>query len=217
MSLNYAIVPVREFSDSKLRLRSKLSSRQRKALTSSLLNRVASSLELSRMTAAIVVASDPSEVLDLVDDLPKIRVIQEDLHHGGVNRAMRTGIDFAKQEGATSVTLLPSDLPFISHDKIDAVLDHLPRYDLVINGSKKKDGTNLLSIQTSLDFVLHFDDNSFVKHIKEASNRKLNLLTTDFEEFSCDLDDFDDLNEAMRSYGAKSFGMFLEIVAGRGI
>lgn len=217
MSADYAIVPVREFSDSKLRLRSRLTSQQRKALTSCLLKRVASALALSRMTAAIVVSSNPGEVQDLLGGFTKIRVIQENMHHGGVNEAMRSGIDFAKEKGATSVTLLPSDLPFISHEKIDTVLDNLPRYDLVINGSKKKDGTNLLSIRTALDFVFHFDDNSFVKHTQEASIRNLNSLTVDFEEFSHDIDDHDDLNEAMKVYRAKSFGMFLEIVAEQGI
>ena len=217
MTVDYAIIPVREFSDSKLRLKGTLSTKQRIALTTSLLRRVTSAISLSKVAAAVVVASNPVEVMEIVDGLSKINVIQEDTHHGGVNDAMRNGIDFAKQQMATTITLLPSDLPFISHRQIDMVLDVLHGNELVINGSRKKDGTNLLSMHASLEFALHFDDNSFVKHTQEAAIRQLRFLTVDFDEFSRDLDDPDDLKEAMRLHSAYSFGSFLNNVIENGI
>lgn len=217
MTGDYAVVPVRSFSDSKLRLKNTLSQEQRIALTGALLKRVAKALALSRMTATIIVATNPIEVLQLVGKVPKVRVIGENRLHGGVNNAMESGIECAREAEAETVTLLPSDLPLLNHKKVDAVLDALHQYDLVINGSQRKDGTNLLAMRTSVDFVLHYDDDSFVKHAEGARARKLNFLPFDFEEFSHDLDDSEDLSSAMNLYGTKSFVMFLRKVTERGI
>lgn len=213
MTLDYAIIPVREFSESKSRLKDTLTIEQRIALTSSLVRRVTSAITLSRITEAVVVASNPHQVIDLVDGFQKIKVISESTHHGGVNNAIKTGIEFAKRQKASTVTLLPSDLPFINHQKINTVLDLLQRNDLLINGSRKKDGTNLLSMRASLEFMFHFDDNSFVKHTQEATRRTSSFLMVDFEEFSRDLDNSEDLMEAMKLYSANSFGNFLKNVA----
>jgi 2-phospho-L-lactate guanylyltransferase (CobY/MobA/RfbA family) len=109
--------------------------------------------------------------------------------------------------------MLPSDLPLITHSKIDDAVDLLQKYELVMNPSLKKDGTNLLAMKSSLKFQLHYDDDSFVKHSAEAKRRHLNFQLLDWQEFSIDLDDASDLKRAMEFYKSRSFNDFLDNVS----
>ena len=217
MTIDYAIIPVREFANSKLRLKDVISTDQRIALAGALLQRVSIAISLSNMTRALIVASNPEEAKSRIGPISKISLVEERIHHGGVNSAMQQGIERAKDEGAETITLVPSDLPFINSAKINSVLEALQRYELIINGSERKDGTNLLSMHSSLEFILHFDDNSYVMHTREAAEQELNFLTLNYDEFALDLDDYNDLNMAMRLYGTDSLGTFLQKVSESGI
>jgi 2-phospho-L-lactate guanylyltransferase len=205
MKQDYAIVPVREFSMTKLRLSSVLSTEQRSALSRALLSRVIRALTLSRISKIILVSSDPSEVLSSFRIPSKLTAISESTHHGGVNRAMRDGIDLARKEDARTITLLPSDLPVINHSKINEALDLLTSLDLIINPSLEKDGTNLLAFVSDIDFHLYYDDNSYSKHCREAVIRQLKFRQLDWKEFSTDLDTEDDLKRTMKLYSVFNF------------
>lgn len=210
---DYAIVPVRDFGSTKLRLRNELSKEQRVALTSTLLERVARATQSSQLEHTVVVASNPSEAKQCLDGITRISVIAEFAHHGGVNGAMQTGIKFARGKGAKRIAMLPTDLPLISHSRIDEGIGMLDKYDLVMNPSLKKDGTNFLAIKSSTAFDLHYDDDSFIKHSFEAQTKKLNYCVLDWQEFSVDLDDASDLDRAMTIYKSKGFGDFLKRVS----
>ena len=210
---DYAIVPVREFAATKLRLKDDLSSEQRVSLTSTLLKRVVRAIERSQIERTVIVASDTSEAKSCLQEFSKITVVSEDSYHNGVNKAMNTGIDFAVSKGARTIALLPSDLPLITHSRIDDAVDLLQRYELVMNPSLKRDGTNFLAMKSSLKFQLHYDDDSFVKHSAEAKRRHLNFQLLDWQEFSIDLDDASDLERAMEFYKSRSFDDFLDNVS----
>jgi 2-phospho-L-lactate guanylyltransferase len=207
---DYAIVPVREFASAKMRLKNDLSREERSALASALLKRVVQATESSHVEHAVIVASNASEANSCLEGISRISVIPEKDHHGGVNGAMRTGIDFAINKGAKRIALYPADLPLITHSKIDEALDLLAKYDLVMNPSLKKDGTNFLAMNSTLSFELHYDDDSFIKHSSEARSRQLNFLVLDWKEFSVDLDDAGDLDRAMTIYKSKGFSDFLK-------
>lgn len=217
MTRDYAIIPVREFSNGKLRLKDALSDYDRTSLSASLLKRVTNAVVRSRMERLVIVASNPLEVGDCVGNHPKITIISEKEHHGGVNEAMMMGIKFSKSAGAVTTMLLPSDLPFVSHSKINQVLEAMNDYEMVIVGSRKRDGTNLLSMRATIVFTLHYDDNSFVKHAQEATIRRLEFLSPDYSEFSMDLDDANDLRDAMKIYQADSFGKFIQMLEFQGV
>lgn len=161
---DYAVIPVREFATTKLRLKNDLSSEKRTVLTSTLLRRVVRAIESSQIERAVVVASDTSEAASCLNEFSKISIVSENSYHGGVNKAMGAGIDFAIAKGARTITLLPSDLPLINHSRVDDAVELLQKYELIMNPSLKKDGTNLLAMNSSLNFQLHYDDDDFVKH-----------------------------------------------------
>ena len=214
---DFAVIPVREFATTKLRLKEVLSNEDRVALTAALLKRVVRAVERSQIEHVVVVASDTIEAALCLHRIPKVTVISEKTHHGGVNEAMRAGIDFSIGREAKTITMLPSDLPLITHSKINEALDILRQSDLIINPSIKEDGTNLLAMKSLLKIELHYDDDSYVKHTQEARSMGFNFQSLNWREFSNDLDDADDLERAMTFYDSKNFMDFLEKISSREI
>jgi 2-phospho-L-lactate guanylyltransferase len=209
-----SVVPVREFADTKIRLSPVLSNEERSSLTKALLKRVISALEQSDVKEIIVVSPRPDEVTLFLSEFTKIRAIPETHPHGGVNSAMNDGIEeIRKVPGETKILLMPSDLPFLSSEAINRGIRLLDDYDLIFNPSERKDGTNLLAFSLSKMIPLHYDDDSFSKHEKEAEKRKLKFLTIDRKEFSFDVDDPDDLNSLMHALNVDSFESLINVLS----
>ncbi|MHB8567025.1 MAG: 2-phospho-L-lactate guanylyltransferase [Nitrososphaerales archaeon] len=202
-----AIIPVREFANTKLRLRGFLNENERSQLTSTLLGGVLLAIERSRIDRALVVASNPDEVEDDFHSVSKVRVLKESQTRGGVNSAMQDGMRFLSQENlnVSKMLLMPSDLPFLDSCSLNRALELKESYDLIINGSRKKDGTSLLLLEPSKMIPLHYDNNSFVNHQKEASKLGFHYLLTDYKPFSFDVDDDIDLAVLMQELRATSF------------
>ncbi|MDA4111254.1 MAG: 2-phospho-L-lactate guanylyltransferase [Thaumarchaeota archaeon] len=213
MTLTFAIIPVREFRDSKKRLNSNLSALNRAELTRRLLQKVISSLQDSKVDRIVLVASDKLEARDGLDSFSKLEIIQESERHGGVNSAMTDGINRIPSDKESKILLLPSDLPLISASIVDRVIDLLDDCDMVINPSLRKDGTNLLGFKLSKSIQLHYDDNSVANHISEAENRKLHFKVIEWKELSVDLDDGQDLDNLMIYYNVSNFSDLVRAIS----
>jgi 2-phospho-L-lactate/phosphoenolpyruvate guanylyltransferase len=203
---SYAVIPVRKFSTTKLRLESVLKEEARITLTGALLKHVLSAIEDSRIDLAVVVASDVAEVEKTLKSYSRFKVVSESHHYGGVNLAMQDGLLEIEAGRANAKTLLmPSDLPLINGDALNSALSLLDNHDLIINPSTKRDGTNLLGFVRSGIIPLHYDDDSFTKHLVEAEARGLNYRILDWKEFSFDLDDEEDIKSLQSIESTNSF------------
>lgn len=201
------IIPVRQFTSTKLRLRSVLSKTQRANLTCSLLLNVLSQVEKSQAVGAIVVASKPDLVRKRVRGFSKVRVIRESRYHGGVNSAMQDGLKYiGKKHQDASIILIPSDLPLLTFKALDNIISLLEKYDLLINPSSKLDGTSLLAFNLGLGQIpFHYDDDSFRKHWAEVKELKIKHLILKMREFSFDVDSDRDLERLSKTLKALSF------------
>ena len=123
--------------------------------------------------------------------------MREIKRRGGVNGAMSQGIDsLAGSLNEDSLLLLiPSDLPFLGPETVNSAISLASDFDIVINPSRKKDGTNLLLMKRLNRIPLHYDDNSFVRHLDEASRSRLRFIVTEQKGFSFDVDDETDLTQ----------------------
>jgi 2-phospho-L-lactate guanylyltransferase len=212
-----AIIPVREFKNTKLRLRSVLSESERSALTKSLLNHVLAQLQESQIDKVVIIASDKRSASSIARGFSKAVIIRESKHHGGVNYAMEDGMMYWRTHfgDATSFMLIPSDLPLLSSEAINEAISKLDYNNLVISPSIKRDGTNLLLFNFPAGKIpLHYDDDSYKQHLKEA--KKLNGRYSIFrkKEFLSDLDSISDLQKIMRTLEAKSLqNLFSKLVS----
>ena len=206
MRKSIAIVPVREFEDTKLRLKTILAPKQRGELTKKLLQGVLAGIEASRVSRVIVVATDPTLVRGMPSAFQKMQVIRESILHGGVNSAMRDGLSVISDQGYESVLLMPSDLPLITAEALNKVLQLLDSYDLLINAACKLDGTSLLAFNLSKPPIpLHYDDDSFRQHVEEARKQGFHFRVLDMIEFSHDVDSTEDIESLMKRTRAESF------------
>src|SRR5579875_307746 len=211
--MNCAIIPVRDFANTKLRLRSLLNDQERASLTSTLLRGVLVAIEHSPIERVVVVATNPAEVEGLSGITSKLRVLNETQRRGGVNGAMEDGLRFILNQDPKEnhlLFLMPSDLPFLNREAIVEALELKKDHDLIVNGSRRKDGTSLLVMESSKTIPLHYDDNSFVNHQRESSRLGFDYLASDLEQFSCDLDDESDISLVMQRLGARSFQDLLD-------
>lgn len=205
MTESYAIVPVREFRSTKLRLSSILTEPQRAAITESFLLHSLRALEESDINSTMIVSSDGLQSNYKVTNFQKVKTIQEVKYHGGVNSAINDGLTHIKKISENpNILVIPSDLPLLSSEAVNGVLDLLNQYNLVINPSFKKDGTNLLGFWLSKIIPFYYDRDSYANHVKEAESRKLKFLSIEWKEFSFDVDSPEDLKSLMHELGASS-------------
>ncbi len=211
-----AIVPVREFGKSKLRLRGYLSSTERSALSKALFKHVLKALSDARISTILVVASDQAEISKLVGKSDNTFVISESKYHGGVNKAVTDGISYCLSEfdNISSFMIVPSDLPLLSSKAVNDAISKLSRYDLVIGPSSKLDGTSLLLFRVKKGKIpFHYDNNSYRNHVKEAKKFKIGYTIMRSKEFSWDIDTKDDLKKLMSKLKTRSFRELLKINA----
>jgi 2-phospho-L-lactate guanylyltransferase len=212
--VTYSIIPVREFADTKIRLSSILSRDERASLTKWLLKRVISANQKSELKEIFVVSPMPDEITLFLQDFGKVKGIRESHRHGGVNSAMNDGIEQVRKLSHDSkILLMPSDLPFLSSEVINKVIRLLDDYDLIINPSERKDGTNLLAFRLSKMIPLHYDNDSFSKHEEEAGKGELKFLATDWGELSFDVDDSADLNSLMLALNLASKDSLMNVLS----
>jgi 2-phospho-L-lactate guanylyltransferase len=202
---NFAVVPVREFGESKQRLSSTLTRAQRSDLTLVLLSKVLRELQHSRIDRIILVAADVDEVRKLTPYFSKVVITNESIHHGGVNSAIRDGLHRIPQIWETKVLLLPTDLPLITSSAVDRAINLLDNYEMIINPSERKDGTNLMGFRASLPIELYYDNNSVANHIAEAQRLGFKYLSIEWKEFVTDFDDEKDLINLMNLLGVTNF------------
>ncbi len=203
-----AIIPVREFRDTKFRLRGLLDESERASLTRSLLYHTLANLESSNVEATIIVASERRQVSRLAKKFSKALVINERTHHGGVNKAMEDGIAYVRKNltKMSSIMLIPSDLPLLSSPAINIAISKLKSNDLVLAPSIKRDGTNLILFKMPEGKIpLHYDDNSYKQHLAEARKLKIRHMTYQPYVFLLDVDSPGDFRKLMKELKVRSF------------
>jgi 2-phospho-L-lactate/phosphoenolpyruvate guanylyltransferase len=211
----FAIVPVREFKNTKLRLSGVLSEAQRAALTQALLVHVCEALEASKIAGVFVVSSCADETSKVLQRFAKVRVIQESNVRGGVNSAVWDGVSkIAKVAGDPKILVIPTDLPLVSSKIVDQAIDLIENHDIVINPSLKKDGTNLLGFRLSKMIPLSYDRNSYTNHLNEVKARKLDYTLVEWDEFLYDIDDPSDLESIQKMLKVASFDSLISALQG---
>jgi 2-phospho-L-lactate guanylyltransferase len=202
-----AIIPVREFENTKLRLRNFLGESERAMLTRSMLIHVLATLERSLVEHVVVVASNKAQASRLGKHFSKATFISEKSPHGGVNDAMDGGIAYARHQfkGMDSVMLIPSDLPLLSVAAIDKALEKLESYDLILSPSAKRDGTSLILFDLLRGRIpFHYDDDSYQRHLNEARLLKIKYTVFEPKELLFDVDTPTDFRKLKRELKARS-------------
>jgi 2-phospho-L-lactate guanylyltransferase len=190
----YTLVPVKPLFLSKSRLSAVLSPSERQNLMRWLVSKTLRALgenthnKLS-ISQTIVISRD-QEILNLATLHHATPLDENNMPYSdrdSLNAAIAFGIRTLPPD-ATSVLILPADLPFITAADIDMVLAARTLADVVICGDRENAGTNALLLTPPAPFTCHYGINSYHLHLREAKLRQRTVHTLVCPHIQFDLD-----------------------------
>ena len=157
------LVPVKAFSEAKLRLAPALSAASRASLARAMATRVVQSA--GAMPVAVV--CDDREVASWARELGAL-VIWEPGR--GLNGAVQEGVSRLASLGVGLVVVATGDLPLATD------LGWVTRFPgITIVPDRRRDGTNVISVPSAAGFAFSYGPGSFSRHLQEA--RRLGTAT----------------------------------------
>lgn len=191
MSL-WAIVPVKPIRRAKSRLAGALNQEERIALSREMLRRVLRALAgVERIERTLLVSRD-SEALALgrrhgartLSERPPI----------DLNQALDQATRAAVGSGATAVLVVPADLPLVTSEDVEALIDLAePSPSLVLAPDRHRDGTNAFLASPPGLIEYQFGPKSLSRHISAAVAASIRVAECDRPGLALDLDLPEDL------------------------
>ncbi|TNE58515.1 MAG: 7,8-didemethyl-8-hydroxy-5-deazariboflavin synthase subunit CofH [Alphaproteobacteria bacterium] len=156
----WALVPIKPFEAAKGRLREALPVTERRALAEAMARDVLAALRGASRVEGILLVSRGIEAKSLAEKFGA--ELWEEVEGADLNGALREGLEVLKTKGVDRALILPGDLPFITAQAVDALIDKAPKAALV--ASHDGDGTNALLLDLNAPFVPEFGPGSFFRH-----------------------------------------------------
>jgi 2-phospho-L-lactate guanylyltransferase len=196
MSL-WAIIPIKPLRRGKSRLSSVLTEQEREILNRKLLIRSINCLQQVKEIDQIVVVSHDPAALSLSRECG-VKTIQDN-RNTNINNALRKATQAAKAFSASSILIIPADLPFMMPDDLSVLISKSKSApEIIINPDRKMYGTNALFINPTGILDYDFGQWSFKKHIEQAERKKIKVEIYNNERLGFDLDlpeDYDHYKE----------------------
>jgi 2-phospho-L-lactate guanylyltransferase len=190
----WAIVPVKPLLIGKSRLGSVLSGEERSRLSRMLLERTLGVLkDTPGIDNTLVVSRDP-EVLAIAREFGARTVLEHGQTKTDLNLALLRAAAVAKAFEIHGILVLPADLPLVSPEDIQALLDESGKAPVVVIApDRRNDGTNALLMSPAGLIKFDYGPNSFNRHCMHALAAGANLEIVRRINLGLDLDLPDDL------------------------
>ena len=165
--MRYALVPVKELTQAKERLSPLLSPDERHALAVAMLNDVLSALaQVPAIDRIALVTRDPGarsmaaqRGLETVDEGSVV----------GLTEAVEMAVQVCIERGASSLAVIPGDIPLLKPADVDSVIEEGASHDVVIVPSWDSRGTNTILLRPPDVLPMRFSSWSFFKARKICS------------------------------------------------
>lgn len=184
-----AIIPVKTFSKAKTRLG--LPADTVADLCQIMLEEVVSTVSGSpHIHGTVIVTREPEAVR--IADAAGADVIPD--QEAGVNEAVLLADAYMLEAGYDSSVVFPQDIPYITVQDIDLVMQYriLPDSAIVVP-SRRFDGTNAL-VRTPTDLMgTHYDYDSYRMHMETARSKTSNAIALFATSIMCDIDNMEDI------------------------
>jgi 2-phospho-L-lactate/phosphoenolpyruvate guanylyltransferase len=186
----YAVVPVKDLAGTKSRLAPVLNPGARAGLTLYMMGRVVRALREAGVGDVCVVSPDPVVLNEALgrDAVPLLQRSQ------GLNPALEEGRARALAADASTLLVLPADLPLLEAGDVWAVLEAAgERPGVVLSPDGARSGTNGLLSRPPDALPFLFGPDSFEAHLRAARGRGLDPRICERPHLAFDLDTADDL------------------------
>lgn len=194
----HAVLPVRSVAGGKARLGEALDAEERETLILGMLARTLGVLGAWPPCARLHVVTQDLRVARALDGPTVNGILQSD---DGLNEGIAQGIAAARAQGARAVLVLPADLPMLSADALDRLLDAADaalaagsgRPLVAIAPSDARNGTNALLLFPPDVIAPSFGEHSFEAHVRAAAAADATLQVVTDHALGFDLDTPEDL------------------------
>lgn len=188
----FAVVPVKDLWGTKSRLSPILNPGARAGLTLYMMGRVIRALHEADVSEVAVVSPDPV-VLHTAADHGATPVTQESR---GLNPALDEGRKWAMDKGATSLLVLPADLPLLDQEDVRAVIESSgDAPSAVISPDANRVGTNALLMTPPDALPFLFGEGSYDAHVRAAVEHGIPIEICERPHLAFDLDTADNFRE----------------------
>jgi 2-phospho-L-lactate/phosphoenolpyruvate guanylyltransferase len=120
----------------------------------------------------------------------------------GLNHALRGAVEAAARAGATSVTVIPADLPLATPGDLVDLLDTGATSDLVIVPAQRDGGTNALHVSRPGSVDPRFGAGSLQSYVELADRMRLRCSILPLERLALDIDTVEDVGQLLQSGAA---------------
>jgi 2-phospho-L-lactate guanylyltransferase len=190
-----AVVPVKDLQGTKSRLAPILNPGARAGLTLYMMGRVVAAIRSSGVEDVCVVSPD-RVVLHEAQRRGATPLAQESR---GLNPALEEGRRRALELGASTLLVLPADLPLLGEEDVLAVLKASEGQAVVIAPDGARSGTNALLTRPPDILPFAFGPDSFQAHLEAARKRNLDVKVCERSHLAFDLDTAGDLARLKKS------------------
>jgi len=209
MSL-WVIVPVKPLRRSKSKLTNILSEDDRAILNLKMYENTLRALKDIKIPHQVLVVSKDSSVLSLARSY-NAKTLQED-GDSGLNLALKKAVQVVKAYSAQSVLILPADLPFITKEDIEGVMEYSVGYSfMLISPDRKMSGTNLLFISPPDLVEFSYGPGSFERHVRQAQAQNVHLEVRKFDSAELDIDSPEDFELYKKLINFEDTNQYLRI------
>ncbi len=185
-----AVIPIKRLDEAKGRLAPLLTNNERKEFCLKMLEDVLRSVNLTkRISQTVIVGMDP-EVRQVTKPLKTVFLEER---NSGMNQAVSEAISWCTEKEATSVLILPADIPLITSTDLERILSLAKKASMVISPSRNGKGTNALLLTPPNISPTFFGTQSFRRHIEEAKKRKIRFSRLRSPRIAFDIDTVKDL------------------------
>lgn len=193
----WVVVPFKGPVGSKRRLAGLLNEAERARLSVAMLDGVLDAVLASGQVARLLVMA-PEHVSPPGRHDPRLEFVSETLLDrvseadnpavDGLNRAVTQAQAAARTAGASSLLILPSDLPLIGAEDVDALVAAVEAAPVVISPDRAAEGTNALLVSPPNAIPSNFGVGSFERHQRLSEEAGLRVSVVSRWGLALDLD-----------------------------
>lgn len=193
----FAIVPVKDLEESKSRLSPFLTPEEREVLTLTMLNHVLTTLREVEAVERVGVVSPSPQALFMAEDVGATALPQSSR---GLNNALEEGRAWTISEGASSLLVLPADLPYLSAFDVRMLITiSRDEHAAVISPDEADEGTNALLMRPADAMPFAFGSGSYETHQRTAREHGIEVGIYKHANVAHDVDTFEDLKALIDS------------------
>jgi len=186
----FVIIPVKKLDNAKSRLSSLLTDDERKQFCLKMLEDVLRTVNSTKRAHETVVVSKDSMVSQVAKNFEMIYLRERKT---GLNKTVSEAVDWCVERRATSVLVLPADIPLVTPMDLNRIFTLGEKASMVISPSRNEKGTNALLLTPPHVSPTFYGPRSFQRHIKEASKLKISLRRYRSPRIALDIDTVEDL------------------------